>query len=70
MFRLPGSLQKLETFAEFYNITSRANFGNFYGANSFAPATFNQPTGYIGGAGAVSTLPNSFQVQFGARFSF
>ena len=70
VFRLPAGVQKLETFAEFYNITNRANFGNFYGANQFAPTTFNQPTGFLGGAGAVSTLPNSFQVQFGARFSF
>jgi hypothetical protein len=70
VFRLPAGIQKLETFAEFYNITNRANFGNIFGANQFAPATFNQPIGYIGGAGAVSTLPNSFQVQFGARFSF
>jgi hypothetical protein len=62
--------RKIETFLELYNITNRANFGNMYGANQFAPATFNQPTSYLGGAGAVSTLPNSFQVQIGARFSF
>jgi hypothetical protein len=70
VFRVPGQSRKFETFAEFYNITNRANFGNTYGANQFAPATFNQPVGYLGGAGAVSTLPNSFQVQFGARYSF
>ena len=70
VFKLPASAQKIETFAEFYNITNRANFGNIYGENQFAPATYRKPTGYLGGAGAVSTLPNSFQVQFGARFSF
>ena len=57
-------------FAEFYNITNRANFGNVYGGNQFAPSTYEKPTGYLGGAGAVSTIPNSFQVQFGGRFSF
>ncbi|PYR17865.1 MAG: hypothetical protein DMF94_22160 [Acidobacteria bacterium] len=70
VFPMPGQSRKLETFAEFYNITNRANFGNIYGTNQFAPTTFNQPVGYLGGAGAVSTLPNSFQVQFGARYSF
>jgi len=57
-------------FAEFYNITNRANFGNVFGGNQFAPATFEKPTGYLGGAGATSTIPNSFQVQFGGRISF
>ena len=70
VFALPASNQKLETFIEMYNITNRANFGNTYGENQFAPATYQKPIGYLGGAGAVSTLPNSFQVQFGARFSF
>jgi hypothetical protein len=60
----------LAAFAEFYNITNRANFGNIYGGNQFAPATFEKPTGYLGGAGAVSTIPNSFEVQLGGRFSF
>jgi hypothetical protein len=57
-------------FAEFYNITNRANFGNIYGGLQFAPATYLKPTNYLGGAGAVSTIPNSFQVQFGGRFTF
>jgi hypothetical protein len=61
---------KAGAFAEFYNITNRANFGNIYGGNQFAPATFEKPTNYLGGAGAVSTIPNSFQVQFGGRFTF
>ena len=64
------SSQKLGVFAEFYNVTNRANFGNFFGGNQFSPATYGNPTGYLGGIGAVSTIPNSFQVQFGARYSF
>jgi hypothetical protein len=68
-FSLPSS-NKLALFAEFFNITNRANFGNQYFGNAFSPATYNQPNSYLGGFGAVSTLPNSFQVQFGARFGF
>jgi hypothetical protein len=60
----------IAVFGELYNITDRANFGANYGTASYAPATYEKPTGYIGGFGAVSTLPNSFQVQFGARFTF
>jgi hypothetical protein len=62
--------RKVSLFAEFYNVLNRANFGNSYGGNAFAPATYNKPTGYLGGFGSTSTIPNSFQVQFGARFSF
>jgi hypothetical protein len=62
--------KKLSLFAEFYNIFNRANFGNQFFGNAFSPATYNKPSGYIGGIGAISTLPNSFQVQFGARVSF
>jgi hypothetical protein len=62
--------QRLGVFVELYNITNRPPFGNQLGGNQFAPATYNQPVGYLGGAGAVATLPNSFQAQFGARLSF
>jgi hypothetical protein len=65
-----GPERKLSLFAEFYNLFNRANFGNQYFGNAFAPATYNKPSGYLGGSGAVSTIPNSFQVQFGARFAF
>ena len=68
-FVLNGN-RRIGVFAELYNITNRAPFGNQIGGNQFAPATYNQPVGYLGGAGAVSTLPNSFQVQIGARVSF
>ncbi|HYL36734.1 MAG TPA: TonB-dependent receptor [Bryobacteraceae bacterium] len=60
----------LGTFGEFYNITDRANFGTAFGGNQFVPSTYQKPLGYLGGAGAVSTIPNSFQVQFGGRFTF
>ena len=60
----------LSVFGELYNITDRANFGTSYGTSSAAPTTFEKPTGYVGGIGAVSTLPNSFQVQFGGRLTF
>jgi hypothetical protein len=51
-------------------IINRANFGNNFGGNAFSPATYNQPTGYLGGIASTSTIPISFQVQFGTRFSF
>jgi Carboxypeptidase regulatory-like domain/TonB dependent receptor len=66
---LPKS-QQLSLFGEFYNMLNRANFGNSYGGNAFAPTTYNQPNGYLGGIGSTTTLPISFQVQFGGRFSF
>ena len=62
--------KKLSLFAEFYNMLNRANFGNSFGGNAFAPTTYNQPTGYLGGIGSTTTIPISFQVQFGARFAF
>jgi hypothetical protein len=65
-----GSTRRMSLFAEFYNILNRANFGNNYGGNAFAPATYNQPIGYLGGIGSTTTLPISFQMQFGGRFSF
>jgi hypothetical protein len=60
---------KIGAFAELYNLTDRANFGTSYG-NVQGTATYQLPTGYIGGFGAVSTTPNSFQVQFGVRCTF
>jgi hypothetical protein len=61
--------QRLGVFIEMYNLTNRANFGNSFGTTRGNP-TYNQPVGYLGGIGAVSTIPNSFQMQLGARFSF
>jgi hypothetical protein len=64
------SAKKLALFVEFYNLFNRANFGNNYNSNAFAPATYNKPNGYLGGIAAISTVPISFQVQFGGRVSF
>jgi hypothetical protein len=65
-----GGQQRLDLFAEFYNIFNRSNFGNSYGTNAFAPATYNKPIGYLGGIASTTTIPISFQVQFGGRYSF
>jgi hypothetical protein len=62
--------KRIDGFVEFYNITNRANFGTNYGTAAYAPTTFNKPIGYLGGGASTSTIPNSFQTQFGARFSF
>jgi carboxypeptidase family protein/TonB-dependent receptor-like protein len=61
---------EVKFFAELFNILNRANFGQNYGTNAFAPATFNKPIDYMGGPGSSSSIPNSFQVQLGARYSF
>jgi hypothetical protein len=61
--------KKLDFFAELYNITNRANFGTNYGTLATS-STFNKPTAFLGGGASTSTIPNSFQTQFGARFSF
>jgi hypothetical protein len=53
----------LGLFAEFYNITNRANFGNYYQGRATA-SNFKQPFSYMLG------YPTSRQVQLGARFSF
>jgi hypothetical protein len=53
----------LGLFAEFYNITNRANFGNYFQGRSTA-SNFEQPFSYMLG------YPTSRQVQLGARFSF
>jgi hypothetical protein len=74
--RLSKMLKLTETktltgFVELYNLNNRGNFGANYGVNAFAPATFEKPLGYIGGLpGSSATVPASFQMQLGARFSF
>jgi len=65
-----GNHQRLDLFAEFYNIFNRSNFGNSFGTNAFAPATYNKPIGYLGGIASTTTVPISFQVQFGGRYTF
>ena len=62
-FALGGESRRLAVFAEVYNVTNKANFGNIYNGNSRS-STFKQPNGYLAG------LPTSRQLQLGARFSF
>jgi hypothetical protein len=71
VFKLSETKQ-ITGFTEFFNITNRANFGNNYDGYSTAGALFNTPTTYLGGntGGGISVIPISFQVQFGARFTF
>jgi hypothetical protein len=65
-----GAERKVALFAEFYNMLNRANFGYSYFNRADQTATYNKPNGYLGGIGSTSTIPSSFQVQFGARVSF
>ena len=67
-FELPEG-QRITVFTEFYNILNRANFGNSYNGLEFS-SLFGEPTGYLGGIASTTTLPISFQVQFGGRFEF
>lgn len=62
-FVLGAQGQRIGVFAELYNLTNRANFGNLYNGNGRS-ATFQQPVGYIVG------YPTSRQLQIGARFTF
>ena len=55
--------RRVSVFAEFYNLTNKANFGNIFNGNARA-ATFRQPNGYLAG------LPTSRQLQVGARLTF
>jgi hypothetical protein len=68
-FKLGNENRKLALFAEFFNITNRANFGfngtiAGYNGNALSGAAFEKPQGYLGG------LPTSRQMQLGARFIF
>jgi hypothetical protein len=69
-FKLGKEDRKLTVYGEFYNITNRANFGNNYNPNAFSPAVYNLPNTYVGGIGSVSTIPISFQMQVGGRYTF
>src|SRR5207249_2736926 len=62
-FTLGQESRRLGIFAELYNITDKANFGNVF--NGVATSRlFKQATGYLNG------LPTSRQIQAGARFTF
>ncbi len=58
-----GESRNLDLFAEIYNLTNRANFGNIYNPDALSP-NFKQPSGYLAG------FPTSRQLQLGARFIF
>jgi len=62
-FVLGRESRRLGLFAEFYNLTNRANFGAAYAGNALS-TSFKQPIGYFSG------LPPSRQLQLGARFTF
>ena len=62
-FNLGSETRRIGVFAEFYNITNRANFGQTFQGNGLSP-TFRQPNGFMPG------LPTSRQMQWGIRFSF
>ena len=62
-FRLGSEKRRLNLFAEGYNLTNKANFGNIFGGNKLS-STFEKPTGYLAG------FPTSRQFQFGARVNF
>jgi hypothetical protein len=63
IIKLRSESRTLTVFAEFYNLTNKANFGNIYQGNMGA-GNFKQPNGYLPG------LPTSRQLQLGARFIF
>jgi hypothetical protein len=63
-FVLNGTMNRnVSVFAEFYNLTNRANFGNLFGGAS-GSTNFKQPIGYLNG------YPSSRQMQLGARLTF
>ncbi len=64
--------KKIDAYADLFNITDRANFGSNYGTSALSPTTFEKPISYVAGTGASvgATIPNSFQVEIGATFTF
>jgi hypothetical protein len=58
--------RRVGLFAEFYNITNKANFGNNYNGVATS-ATYQQPFGFFNNG---LTYPTSRQLQLGARFIF
>jgi len=63
VFNLGAESRKLNFYAEIYNLTNKANFGNIYNGSQ-ASVLYQQPVAYLAG------FPTSRQAQFGARFSF
>lgn len=62
-FPLGRDTRRLGVFAELFNVTNHANFGNQFVGNSRSPL-FKTPSGYLTG------LPPSRQLQLGARVTF
>ncbi len=62
-FNLWSESRKLALFAELFNITNRANFGNYFNGNA-SSKNFEKPIGYLPG------FPTSRQLQLGGRFTF
>ena len=65
-FNLWSETRRIGFFAEFYNITNKANFGNAYNG-TVGSVTFEQPLNFLNNG---LTGANSRQVQLGARFIF
>ena len=63
-----GETRNLQLIAQFLNLTNRANYGNNYHNDIQNPANFGTPAGFINPTS--TTLPRSFQSEFGARFTF
>ena len=63
VFALGKEMRSLNVYAEIYDLTNRANFGNIFNGNQ-ASVLFEQPVAYLAG------YPTSRQAQFGARFTF
>jgi hypothetical protein len=69
-FKLGSDVRKIATFAEFYNLTNKANFGNLFQGNGRSPL-FKQPGGPGQfGTGYLAGLPTSRQLQLGLRINF
>ncbi len=62
-----GETRNLQLMFQAFNLTNHANYGNNFW-HSGDIRTFGQPLGFINPTS--TTLPRSFQGEFGARFSF
>jgi outer membrane receptor protein involved in Fe transport len=63
-----GEGRNLQLIAQFLNLTNRANYGNNFHNDISNPANFGTPAGFINPTS--TTIPRSFQSEFGARFTF
>jgi Carboxypeptidase regulatory-like domain/TonB dependent receptor len=63
-----GERANVELFAQAFNLTNRANYGNDYNNNIASPDTFGHPGGFINPGS--TTVPRSLWSEFGVRFTF